>query len=71
MISVQIANTRCFVLGNPLRGETALDESPSTMVLGVVHRDHHRERVAMGPGTASAGEVGRVAFDGEHVGVTC
>jgi len=57
------------VAGDPLRREATADEGPPALVLGVVHRDHHREMLTVWPRRPEARECVRVLFDCEHVGM--
>ena len=67
MISVQMPADRRFVIAHPPRREPAADELAATRVLGIVHRDHHREVLAVRPGRALTRERRRILLDREHV----
>ncbi len=56
-------------LADPSGGEALVDELAPPQVLGVVHVDHHRDGVGVGPDPLGVGERGRVLGDGLEVGV--
>ena len=58
-----------FAVPHAPRRETAVDQTPPLVVERIVHRDHHRERIAVRPRAPPAGERHGILLDGEHVGV--
>ena len=63
------AADRSLVVADAARREAAAHELAAPTVLRVVHRDHHREVIAVRPRRAVARERDRVLLDREHVGV--
>jgi hypothetical protein len=61
------AGDRLLQLADAPWREAPVDQRAPSLVVGVVHRDHHRQRRAVGPRRPPAGEGLGVLLDGEHV----